>query len=166
MLHPFGEIVMRTFSAIGLCIIFAGCSSGTPERLAYQESPDERMTRIVLVGRQDCEAKFQTAPRRNHLAQAKCVVEFKERVVMPQDQFPDLIAKLNATSMVVAEKQDRGVISDAEASRQVADAKSAAISELLQRRAAAAQTQAQTARARLEGLEKRELAGFIEPLER
>jgi len=68
--------------------------------------------------------------------------------------------------MVVAEKQDRGVISDAEASRQVADAKSAAISELLQRRAAAAQTQAQTARARLEGLEKRELAGFIEPLER
>jgi len=66
---------------------------------------------------------------------------------MPQDQFPDLIGKLNATSLVVAEKQDKGTISDAEASQQLADAKSAAISELLRRRAEGAQTQAQTASA-------------------
>jgi hypothetical protein len=138
---------MRSFSAIGLCIIVAGCASGTSERPAYQETPDERMTRIVSAGRQDCETKFPTAPRRNHLAQARCVVEFKERVIMPQDQFPDLIAKLNATSLVVAEKQDKGAISDAEANQQLADAKSAAISELLQRRAAGAQTQAQIASA-------------------
>jgi hypothetical protein len=138
---------MRSFLAIGWCIIVAGCSSGTAERLAYQESPDDRMTRIVSAGRQECEAKFPTAPRRNHLAQAQCVAEFKERVVMPQDQFPDLIAKLNATSLVVAEKQDKGTISDAEAKRQLADAKSAAISELLRRRADGAQTEAQVASA-------------------
>jgi hypothetical protein len=138
---------MRYFLVIGFCTIFAGCSSGTSERLAYQESPDERMTRIVLAGRQECEAKFPTSPRHNHTAQAQCVVEFKERVVMPQDDAPDLIAKLNATSLVVAEKQDRGTISDAEAKQQLADAKSAAISELLRRRADGAQTQAQIASA-------------------
>jgi hypothetical protein len=66
---------------------------------------------------------------------------------MPQDQFPDLIGKLNATSLVVAEKQDKGTISDAEANQQLADAKSAAISELLRRRADGAQTQAQIASA-------------------
>jgi hypothetical protein len=136
---------MRYVLVIGFCTIVAGCSSGTSERLGYQESPDERMTRIVLAGRQECEAKFPTSPRHNHLAQAQCVVEFKERVVMPQDQFPDLIGKLNATSLVVAEKQDKGTISDAEAKQQLADARSAAISELLRRRADGAQTQAQIA---------------------
>jgi hypothetical protein len=134
---------MRSFSVIGVCILAAGCSSGTADRLAYQESPDERLTRIGLAGRQECEAKFPAAPRRNHLAQAQCVVEFKERVIMPQDQFPDLIAKLNATSLVVAERQDKGTITDAEAKQQLADAKSAAISELLRRRADGAQTEAQ-----------------------
>jgi hypothetical protein len=138
---------MRYFSAIGLCIIVAGCSSETSNRIAYQESPDERMTRIVSAGRQACEEKFPTSPRHNHLAQARCVVEFKERVVMPQDEAPDLIGKLNATSLVVAEKQDKGIISDAEAKQQLADAKSAAISELLRRRADGAQTQAQMATA-------------------
>jgi hypothetical protein len=104
MLHPFGVVGMRCFLAIGFCTIVAGCSSGTSERLAYQESPDERMTRIVLAGRQECETKFPTSPRHNHLAQAQCVVEFKERVVMPQDQFPDLIGKLNATSLGCSRK--------------------------------------------------------------
>jgi hypothetical protein len=100
---------MRYFSVIGLCVIVAGCSLGTSDRIAHQESPDERMTRIVLAGRQECETKFPTSPRRNHLAQARCVVEFNERVVMPQDQFPDLVGKLNATRLVVAEKQDKSV---------------------------------------------------------
>jgi hypothetical protein len=135
------------FVVVGFCTIVAGCSPGTSDRLSYQESPDERMTRIVLAGRQECEAKFPTSPRHNHLAQAQCVVEFKERVVMPQDDAPDLIAKLNAMSLVVAERQDRGTISDAEAKQQLADAKSAAISELLRRRADGAQTQAQIASA-------------------
>ena len=105
------------------------------------------MTRIVLAGRQDCETKFPTSPRHNHVAQARCVAEFKERVVMPQADAPDLIAKQNATSLVVAEKQDKGAISDAEANQQLADAKSAAISELSRRRVAGAQTQAQIASA-------------------
>jgi hypothetical protein len=105
------------------------------------------MTRIVSAGRRECEAKFPTSPRHNHLAQARCVVEFKERVVMPQDQYPDLIAKLNATSLVVAEKQDKGTISDYEANQQLADAKSSAISELLRRREGGAQTEAQIASA-------------------
>jgi hypothetical protein len=62
------------------------------------------MTRVVLAGRQDCEAKFPTTPRHNHVAQARCVVEFKERVVVPQADYPDLIAKQNATTLVIAEK--------------------------------------------------------------
>jgi len=147
MVHLSGAFIMRIVSVVGLCVVVAGCSSTTSDRIAARESPDERMTRIVLAGRQECEARFPTTLRHNHLAQAQCVVEFKERVVMPQDQFPDLIGKLNATSLVVAEKQDKGTISDAEASQQLADAKSAAISELLRRRAEGAQTQAQTASA-------------------
>jgi hypothetical protein len=143
MLHLLGAFGMRSLSALLFCTIVAGCSSGASDRVAYGESPDERMTRIVMAGRQDCETKFPTTPRHNHMAQARCVAEFKERVVMPQDDAPDLIAKLNATSLVVAEKQDKGTISDDEAKRQLADAKSAAISELLRRRADGAQTQAQ-----------------------
>jgi hypothetical protein len=147
MLHPFGAVVMRSFSAAGLCIIVAGCSSGTSERLAYQESPDARMTRIALAGRQDCEAKFPTAPRRNNVAQARCIVAFNEQVIMPQDDYPDLVGKLNATRLVVAERLDKGAMSEAEATQQMADAKSAVISEALRRRANGAQTQAQIASA-------------------
>jgi hypothetical protein len=138
---------MRYFSVVGFCTIVAGCSSGTSERLAYQESPDERMTRIILAARQECEAKFPTSPRHNHVAQARCVVEFKERVVMPQADYPDLIAKQNAASLVVAEKQDKGTISDVEANQQIADARTSAISEQLKRKADGAQTQAQRASA-------------------
>ena len=57
------------------------------------------------------------------------------------------VAQLNATSLVVAEQQDKGALSDAEAKQQLADAKSAAISELLRRRADGAQTEAQMASA-------------------
>jgi hypothetical protein len=138
---------MRYFSTISLCIIVAGCSSGTSDRIAYQESPDERMTRIVSAGRQACEEKFPTSPRHKHLAQARCVVEFKERVVMPQVDYPDLVARQNATSLAIAEKQDKGTISDAEANQQIADARTSAISEQLKRKADGAQTQAQIASA-------------------
>jgi hypothetical protein len=138
---------MRYFSVIGLCIIVAGCSSGTSGRIAYQESPDERMTRIVLAGRQECETKFPTTPKHNHVAQAKCIVAFNEQVIVPQDEAPDLIRKTDATRLVVAERLDKGTMSEAEASQQMVDAKSAAISELLHRRSAAAQTQAQMATA-------------------
>lgn len=147
MLHPFGVVGMRCFLAIGFCTFVAGCSSGTSERLAYQESPDERMTRIISAARQDCEAKFPTSPRHNHVAQARCVVEFKERVVMPQSDYPDLVAKQNATSLVIAEKQDKETISDAEANQQIADARTSALSEQLKRKADGAQTQAQIATA-------------------
>jgi hypothetical protein len=54
-----GAIVDALFSAMGLCIVVAGCSSGTSDRIAYQESPDERMTRIVSAGRQTCEETDQ-----------------------------------------------------------------------------------------------------------
>jgi len=105
------------------------------------------MSRIVAAGRQECEGKFPTSPKRNHVAQARCVVEFNERVVMPQDEFPDLIGKLNAVRLAVAEKQDKGTMSDAEANQALAEAKSSAISELLRRRDQGAQTQAQIATA-------------------
>jgi hypothetical protein len=138
---------MRSFLAVGVCVIVAGCSSGTSERLTYQESPDARMTRIALAGRQDCEAKFPTAPRRNNVAQAKCIVAFNEQVIIPQDEAPDLIRKTDAMRLVIAERLDKGTMSEAEAKQQLADAKSAAISELLRRRADGAQTQAQIASA-------------------
>ena len=136
MLHALGQLLMRYFSVIGLCVIVAGCSLGKSDRIAYQESPDERMTRIVLAGRQECETKFPTSPRHNHVAQAKCVVAFDEQVVVPQDEAPDLIRKRDATRLVVAERLDKGTMSEAEANQQMADAKSAAISELLHRRSA------------------------------
>jgi hypothetical protein len=66
---------------------------------------------------------------------------------MPQADYPDLIAKQNATSLVIAEKQDKGTISDAEANQQIADARTSAISEQLRRKADGAQTQAQIASA-------------------
>jgi hypothetical protein len=66
---------------------------------------------------------------------------------VPQDEAPDLIRKRDATRLVVAERLDKGTMSEAEANQQMADAKLAAISELLHRRSAAAQTQAQTATA-------------------
>lgn len=138
---------MRYFLVFGFCTIVAGCASGTSEQISSRESADERMTRIVMAGRQDCEARFPTSPRHNHVAQAKCVADFKERVVMPQADYPDLIAKQNATSLVIAEKQDKGTISDAEANRQIADARTSAISEQLRRKADGAQTQAQMASA-------------------
>jgi hypothetical protein len=33
---------MHYFLVIGFCTLVAGCSSETSERLAYQESPDQR----------------------------------------------------------------------------------------------------------------------------
>lgn len=79
---------MRFFLPVGLCSIVAGCSSGTAERLAYQESADERMTRIASAGPQECEAKFPRASGHNHLAQAHCEVKFKSGC-LPQADYPD-----------------------------------------------------------------------------
>jgi hypothetical protein len=109
---------------------------------------EEAVAQLVTAGRQQCAAEFPAGPAPYHAARARCFSDYANRVLSPHTPYPDLLAKLNATRVVVAEKLDRGSITEAEAASLDADARSGAISEQQRRDAARIQTGAQVMVAR------------------
>ena len=83
----------------------------------------------------------------NHVAQTQCYNAYIDSILRSQ-RYPDLLAKMNATRLAVAEKLDQGLITEAEGASLNANARSEAVSEQERRDAGRTQTQAQVAAAR------------------
>jgi hypothetical protein len=99
------------------------------------------------TAKQDCVSRFPTSAKHNHVAQAQCYNSFVSSILY-RFRYGDLQTLISARRLALAEKVDKGIITDADAESQLAETRAYAVSESDRRDNASAQTQAQIATAR------------------
>jgi hypothetical protein len=138
---------MRTAAGIVLALLLSSCAS--QPRGPTQADIDAEIRSEQDAAKQDCAARFPTSPKRNHVAQAQCFNSFVVANIMPRESpYADLHALMNAKRLALAEKADKGLLTDLEVESELAETRAYAASEVNRRNNAAAQTQAQIATAR------------------
>lgn len=132
-----------TIAATGLML--CGCAAHHGPTPAEIEA--EQLAKIESAKR-DCTERFPTTPGRNHVAWARCYVDFYNRQILPGVRYPDLAKTVTTKRIALAEKMDQGAMTEAEADAELAQARAWAVGEEQRRDNSAMQTQAQIAAAR------------------
>src|SRR5207248_2212909 len=106
-----------------------------------------RLRQLVDDAKRDCAERYPISPRHNHLAWAQCYVDFHNAHILPTVRYPDLANVITAKRLALAEKVDKGTMTETEADAELAQTRSWAIGEEARRDNGSMQTQAQIAAA-------------------
>jgi len=132
--------MLRMILATIVGLSLSGCG------LVARQQQQEQLARVkqqAAEAKQDCESRFPTSPKKNHVEQAKCLNAFNESVVKPTSPFPDLIDLLDATRLSLATKVDQGTMSEADANLQLAQTRTHIVQEADRRQLAVRSVNAQ-----------------------
>jgi hypothetical protein len=134
---------MRSFIAVAAAVALCACARNVGPT---QADTDAALKSGFEAAKADCQSRFPVSPRHNHAAYARCLHEYNASV-MSRVGYPDLLVVISTKRIELAEKVDKGEISEAEADAQLAQTRAWAIGEETRRNNGAMQTQAQMAAA-------------------
>jgi hypothetical protein len=137
---------MRTAAGIVFALLLSSCAS-QPQGPTQAEMTAQLQSELAAA-KQDCAAPFPTSQKHNHVAQAQCYNSFTSANLSRITPYTDLQLMMNARRLAVAEKVDQGIMTEADAESQMAEAVVYARGEENRRNNASAQTQAQITAAR------------------
>jgi hypothetical protein len=132
---------MRPVLALASFFMLAGCAA--QYQGPSQAELDVGIRNDIQIGKQQCADRFPISPRKNHVAQAHCYNEYEVAIIRSRMRYPDLSALINAKRLALAEKADRGDLTEAEVAAQMAEAITYVTGESERRANSSAQTQAQ-----------------------
>jgi hypothetical protein len=126
------------------CAIFVLASAALAGCAAQYQGPtqadlDAGIRRDIQIGKETCARSFPISPRTNHAAQARCYNEYEVAVIRSRMRYADLSSLVNAKRLALAEKADRGDLTEA----QMAETITYVTGESERRANSSAQTQAQ-----------------------
>jgi hypothetical protein len=136
---------MRATIVAATTLMLCGCAAHNGPTPAEIEA--NQLAQIEDAKR-DCTGRFPITPGRNHVAWARCYVDFYNQQILPGVRYPDLAKVVTAKRIALAEKVDQGTMTEAEADAELAQTRAWAVGEDQRRDNGAMQTQAQMAAAR------------------
>lgn len=130
------------------CAIFVLASVALAGCAAQYQGPtqadlDAGIRRDIQIGKETCARSFPISPHTNHVAQARCYNDYEVAVIRSRMRYADLSALVNAKRLALAEKADRGDLTEAEVAAQMAETITYVTGESERRANSSAQTQAQ-----------------------
>lgn len=136
---------MRTVIAAATVAVLCGCAAHTGPT---QAEINAAKLAAEAQAKRDCAERFPIGPRSNHAAQARCYADWFDVYILPDVPYPDLARAVTAKRIAIAEKIDRGLMTEAEGDADIAQTRAWAVGEAQRRDNGATQTQAQMAAAR------------------
>jgi hypothetical protein len=134
---------------VGIVLALALSSCASQPQGPTQADIDAEIRGELAAAKQDCATRFPISPKHNHVAQAQCYNSFIVANIIPREQpYADLHTLMNAKRLVLAERADKGLMTEAEVEAGLAETRAYATGEVNRRNNASAQTQAQMAAAR------------------
>jgi hypothetical protein len=118
---------MRTVIVTAVSLALCGCAgnSGGPT----QAATDAALKSGFEAAKADCQARFPVSPGRNHVAHARCLNEYVTSVLL-RLRYPDLSVLISTKRIELAEKVDKGTMTEAEADAELAQTRAKAQREL------------------------------------
>jgi hypothetical protein len=133
---------MVIVAAVGLAL--CGCARNVGPT---QADTDAALKSGFEAAKVDCQARFPVTAGRNHVAYARCLNEYVTSV-LSRLRYPDLSVLISTKRIELAEKVDKGTMTEVEADAELAQTRAWAEGEGARRNNGAAQAQAQMAAAR------------------
>jgi hypothetical protein len=110
--------------ACAVALIVSGCGVIQQRQQAAQQAAQQQNAvelQLLLDAAEDkCAATYPKTKRTNAVPRARCFNEASDRFTRPNYPFPDLLDLAHANSMVLAEKVEKGQLTEAEAAQQYA----------------------------------------------